>query len=82
MFYRESGQFKTSYTADQSIFPIRQDRIGLLILGLVAVLAVPALASNYFVETIFVPFLVFAMAALGLNILITTRGVRLRRGKV
>ncbi len=69
MFYREAGQFKTSYSADQSIFPIRQDRIALLLLGLVAVLAVPALASIYFLETIFVPFLVFAMAALGLNIL-------------
>ena len=29
MFYREVGQFKTSYAADQAIFPIRQDRIGL-----------------------------------------------------
>jgi len=69
MLYREAGQFKTSYSADQSIFPIRQDRIGLLLLGLVAVLAVPALASTYFLTTIFVPFLVFSMAALGLNIL-------------
>ncbi len=69
MFYREAGQFKTSYTADQAIFPIRQDRIGLLILGLVAVFAVPAFASNYFLETIFVPFLIFALAAIGLNIL-------------
>ena len=34
MFYREAGQFKTSYAADMAIFPIRQDRIGLaLILG-------------------------------------------------
>ena len=28
MFYREAGQFKTSYDADSQIFPIRQDRIG------------------------------------------------------
>ena len=26
MFYREAGQFKTSYAADMAIFPIRQDR--------------------------------------------------------
>ena len=26
MLYREVGQFKASYTADQAIFPIRQDR--------------------------------------------------------
>lgn len=29
MFYRENGQFKTSYRADQQIFPIAQDRIAL-----------------------------------------------------
>ena len=29
MLYREAGQFKTSYAADQPIFPIRQDRIAL-----------------------------------------------------
>jgi len=69
MLYREAGQFKTSYIADQAIFPIRQDRIALALFGLVALLAVPMLASNYFLETIFVPFLVFSLAAIGLNIL-------------
>ena len=35
MFYREAGQFKTSYAADVAVFPIVQDRIGIaLILGL------------------------------------------------
>ena len=27
MLYRENGQFKTSYRADQQIFPILQDRV-------------------------------------------------------
>ena len=33
MLYRENGQFKTSYRADQQVFPITQDRvaIGLLL---------------------------------------------------
>ena len=33
MLYRENGQFKTSYRADQQVFPIQQDRIfiGLLL---------------------------------------------------
>ncbi len=31
MFYREAGQFKTSYAADMAIFPLRQDRIGLAV---------------------------------------------------
>ena len=30
MLYREAGQFKTSYAADQQIFPIRQDRIAVI----------------------------------------------------
>ena len=30
MFYREAGQFKTSYQADQALFPIRQDKIGIV----------------------------------------------------
>ena len=69
MLYREAGQFKTSYTSDQAIFPIRQDRIALAILGVLAVLVVPAVADYYFLDTIFVPFLVFSLAAIGLNIL-------------
>jgi branched-chain amino acid transport system permease protein len=36
MLYREAGQFKTTYAADQQIFPIRQDRIGVLVLLAVA----------------------------------------------
>ena len=29
MLYRENGQFKTHYSADQQIFPILQDRIAI-----------------------------------------------------
>ncbi len=29
MFYREAGQFKTSYAADMAVMPLLQDRIGL-----------------------------------------------------
>jgi len=32
MFYRENGQFKTSYRADQQVFPIAQDRIAIFLL--------------------------------------------------
>ena len=32
MFYRENGQFKTTYRADQQIFPILQDRMAMLAL--------------------------------------------------
>ncbi|MDD5297034.1 MAG: branched-chain amino acid ABC transporter permease [Rhodocyclaceae bacterium] len=69
MFYRETGQFKTSYGADQQIFPIRQDRIGVGLVLAVAFLVVPALAGEYWFNAILTPFLIFALAALGLNIL-------------
>ena len=41
MFYREAGQFKTSYAADMAMFPIRQDRIGLALILLVAFVVIP-----------------------------------------
>jgi branched-chain amino acid transport system permease protein len=39
MFYRENGQFKTSYRADQQIFPITQDRWAVLAIIAFAFLA-------------------------------------------
>jgi branched-chain amino acid transport system permease protein len=69
MLYRETGQFKTSYAADQAILPIRQDRIGLAAILLLAFVVVPLVADRYWLDTILLPFLVFSIAALGLNIL-------------
>jgi len=69
MLYREAGQFKTSYAADQAIFPIRQDRIAMLTILAIAYFAVPFVASQYLLTAILIPFLIFALAALGLNIL-------------
>ncbi|WP_374674782.1 branched-chain amino acid ABC transporter permease [Ideonella sp.] len=70
MLYRENGQFKTSYHADQQIFPVVQDKVVILALIALAFVAVPFLASEYMLRAIFVPFLILAMAALGLNILV------------
>lgn len=69
MLYREAGQFKTSYAADQQLLPIRQDRVALIVLLAIAYLAVPVVANDYWFNAILIPFLVFALAALGLNIL-------------
>jgi branched-chain amino acid transport system permease protein len=69
MLYRETGQFKTSYAADQAIFPIRQDQIGVAVILAIAFLVVPLLASEYWLSTIMLPFLIFSLAALGLNLL-------------
>ncbi|MFK0376673.1 branched-chain amino acid ABC transporter permease [Pandoraea sp. NPDC090278] len=69
MFYREAGQFKTSYVADSQIFPIRQDRIAVCSVLVVAFGILPWIASEYWLTAILVPFLVFSLAALGLNLL-------------
>jgi branched-chain amino acid transport system permease protein len=69
MIYRDAGQFKTSYPADQAIFPILQDRILLVVLLVVAFIVIPVVASEYWLGTIMLPFLVLSLAAIGLNIL-------------
>ena len=69
MIYREVGQFKTSYAADEAIFPIRQDRWLAFAALVIAYLVIPFVGSDYWLLTIMVPFLVYALAALGLNLL-------------
>jgi branched-chain amino acid transport system permease protein len=69
MLYREAGQFKSTYAEDQQIFPILQDRIGVLLLLLFAFVIVPLVANQYWFAAILTPFLIFSLAALGLNIL-------------
>lgn len=69
MLYREAGQFKTSYTADQQIFPILQDRIGFFVTLAIAFAIIPMVAGEYFTTTLLIPFLVMSIAAIGLNIL-------------
>ncbi|MEO7128796.1 MAG: branched-chain amino acid ABC transporter permease [Rhodoferax sp.] len=70
MLYRENGQFKTTYRGDQQIFPIAQDRLFIGLLLIVAFAVVPWLASDYFFNAILIPFLIFSLAAVGVNILV------------
>ena len=69
MLYREAGQFKASYAEDQQIFPIRQDRIAIAGILILAFVMIPLFASQYWFAAILTPFLIFSLAALGLNIL-------------
>lgn len=69
MIYREAGQFRTTYAADQSLFPIRLDRIGMALILLLAFVLIPLFASPFFLNTIMIPFLIFALATIGLNLL-------------
>jgi len=69
MIYRETGQFKNSYVSDQTIFPIRQDLVFVTGVILIAYLIVPFLINDYWTNAILLPFLVYALASMGLNIL-------------
>ena len=69
MLYRESGQFKTSYQRDMAIFPIRQDRWSLIAVLIISVFGVPLIASDHVIAGYLVPFLIWSMAAVGLNLL-------------
>ena len=69
MIYRETGQFKENYSDDQALFPIAQDRyvIYAVLVGMFVV--VPFFLNQYWLNAILLPFLIYALAALGLNIL-------------
>ncbi len=69
MFYREVGQYKTSYAADQAIFPLSNDRIGVMLILIVAFVVPPLSGNQYIMGPILTQLLVFGLAALGLNLL-------------
>lgn len=69
MFYREAGQFKSTYSADMAVFPILQDRIGIAVILAIAFIGIPMIGNDFFITTVMIPFLVFSLAAIGLNIL-------------
>ena len=69
MFYREVGNFKTSYAADQGTFSIPFDRWFYYAVVAVVFLVVPFVIDDYWLNAIILPFLIYAIAAVGLNIL-------------
>ncbi|MFA5912226.1 MAG: branched-chain amino acid ABC transporter permease [Burkholderiales bacterium] len=70
MLYRENGQFKTTYRQDQQMLPILQDRIFMALLLLFVFGAGPFIFSDYLFLSILIPFLILALAAIGLNLLV------------
>ena len=69
MLYREAGQYKTSYQSDQAVFPIVQDRIGMAIILVIAFVVVPLFGNDFLLNAMMIPFLIFSLAAIGLNLL-------------
>src|SRR2546427_8109619 len=69
MISREAGQFRTTYASDQAIFPIPQDR-WFVVFAAVAAFVIPPLAANeYWLQAVLIPFLIYSLAAIGLNLL-------------
>lgn len=69
MFYREAGDFSTTYREDSQTFPIKFDRYRYYAVLLIAFAIIPFLVNDYWVNAIFLPFLIYSIAAIGLNIL-------------
>lgn len=69
MLYREAGDFKTSYVADSQTFPIKFDRYRYYAVLLIGFAIIPFVINDYWVNAIFLPFLIYSIAAIGLNIL-------------
>ncbi|MBD0864450.1 MAG: branched-chain amino acid ABC transporter permease [Rhodobacteraceae bacterium] len=69
MFYREAGDFSTTYEEDNQTFPIRFDRYLYYLVLIVAFVIIPFLINDYWANAILLPFLIYAIAAIGLNIL-------------
>ena len=74
MFYREAGQFRTSYAQDAQLLPLRQDRIGMGVMLIVAFAVVPFLASDYWLSAILIPWLALSLVVMGQNILMGYAG--------
>ena len=69
MLYREAGQFKATYSTDQAIFPLSQDRWGIAVILVAAFIVIPVVGNQYWLGAILTQFLVYSLAALGLNLL-------------
>jgi branched-chain amino acid transport system permease protein len=74
MLYREAGLFKTSYASDQAIFPIPHDLWFVAAAVVAAFVVVPFVADEYWLQAILIPFLIYALAGIGLNLLLGYAG--------
>ncbi len=69
MFYREAGDFKTSYRDDAQTFPIAFDRLRYYAVLLISLGIIPFVINDYWANAVIVPFLIWSIIAIGLNIL-------------
>jgi branched-chain amino acid transport system permease protein len=69
MLYSEAGQLATDHLHGARSFRLRQERLEVLGVLLLAFVAVPVLGDDYWLTAILIPFLILALSGLGLNLL-------------
>src|SRR5499425_2735450 len=69
MLYREAGQYKTTYAADMAVFPLWQDRLLIGLFLFAGFVVIPLAGNDFLLNAVMIPFLVFSLAAIGLNLL-------------
>src|SRR5713101_2010738 len=73
MFHRESGVFKTTYTADMALYPLPIAKWTVAALALIFVVIVPLSVHEYYLSILNLIFIA-VVGALGLNILVGYTG--------
>jgi branched-chain amino acid transport system permease protein len=73
MFHRESGVFKTTYTADMALFPLPIAKWSVVAMAVLFILIVPLSLHDYYVSILNL-ILIAIVGALGLNILVGYTG--------
>jgi branched-chain amino acid transport system permease protein len=73
MFHRESGVFKTTYSADMALYPLPIAKWTMIAIAVIFVLVIPMMVHEYYLSILNLIFIAI-VGALGLNILVGYTG--------
>ncbi len=73
MFHRESGAFKTTYSADMALYPLPIAKWTVLVLALLFIVIIPLTVHEYYLSILNLIFIA-VVGTLGLNILVGYTG--------
>jgi branched-chain amino acid transport system permease protein len=73
MFHRESGVFKTTYSADMALYPLPIAKWTMFAIAVIFVLIIPMMVHEYYLSILNLIFIAI-VGALGLNILVGYTG--------
>lgn len=69
MINRECGVYKTTYQGDMAFFRVPLARVAISVVLMLVLVVIPLWASDYWFGAIILPFVIFTIAAIGLNLL-------------